>query len=219
MNHFLAISREVQKRIERFYGRDSTVIHPPVDVERFEPRGEQEDFFLIVSRLVPYKRIDIAIQAFNELGLPLLIIGEGRDRGRLEEMAKPNIEFLGRLSDGQVARYLSRCRALIFPGQEDFGIVPLEAMASGRPVIAYAGGGALETVAEGKTGLFFREQTVEAVRAAVEGFDHRLFDPSAISAHAAQYDRRLFKERMKGFVERKWEERGEQSWNSANMGK
>jgi len=203
VDHFVAISQEVQERIKRFYQRDSTLIYPPVDTERFQ-LANPEDYFLVVSRLIPYKRIDIAIQAFNALGLPLFIIGEGRDEKRLKAMAAPNINFLGRLADGQLTHYLSRCRALIFPGQEDFGLVPLEAMASGRPVIAYAGGGALETVVEGETGLLFSQQSAEALARTVEGFDDRRFDPPTIRTHAAKYDRERFKAQLMGFIEESW---------------
>lgn len=204
VDHFVAISQEVQERIKRFYKRDSTVIYPPVDTERFRAASTTEDYFLIVSRLIPYKRIDIAIQAFNDLDLPLLIIGEGRDEKRLKAMAGPKIEFLGRLPDGQLTHHLSRCRALIFPGHEDFGLVPLEAMACGRPVIAYAGGGALETVVEGETGLLFRQQSAEALARTVKGFDEQRFDPLAIRAHAANYDRQRFKTQLKAFIEERW---------------
>jgi glycosyltransferase involved in cell wall biosynthesis len=204
VDHFVAISQEVRERIKSFYERDSTVIYPPVDTERFHAASSPRDYFLIVSRLIPYKRIDIAIQAFNNLGLPLLIIGEGRDEKRLKAMAGPNINFLGRLPDGQLTYYLSRCRALVFPGQEDFGLVPLEAMACGRPVIAYAGGGALETVVEGETGLLFSPQSAEALAAMVRNFDDRRFDPLAIRAYAAKYDREKFKAQLQAFVEERW---------------
>jgi len=210
VDHFVAISQEVQKRIKRFYKRDSTVIYPPVDTERFQTASTPEDYFLTVSRLIPYKRIDIAIQAFNDLGLPLFIIGEGRDEKRLKAMAGPSINFLGRLPDGQLTYYLARCRALIFPGQEDFGLVPLEAMACGRPVIAYAGGGALETVVEGETGLLFSPQSAEALVRTVKNFDDRRFDPLTIRAHAAKYDLKKFKAQLQGFIEERWaqKERG-----------
>lgn len=204
VDHFVAISQEVQERIKRFYGRDSTVIYPPVDIERFQLTNSPEDYFLVVSRLIPYKRIDIAIQAFNDLGLPLLIIGEGRDEKRLKAMAGPKIKFLGRLPDGQLTYYLSRCRAVIFPGQEDFGLVPLEAMACGRPVIAYAGGGALETVVEGETGLLFSQQSAEALATTVRNLDDRRFDPPTIRAHAAKYDRKRFKAQLRDFIEKRW---------------
>lgn len=203
VDHFLAISQTVQQRIRKFYRRDAEIIHPPVDAQRFSPSSEREEYFLIISRLVPYKRIDLAVKAFSQLGLPLYIIGVGRDRSALEAMAAPNVRFLGRVNDDALAHYLSRCRAFIFPGEEDFGIAPLEAQAAGRPVIAYAGGGALETVVEGKTGLFFHEPTPEALADAVQRFDDTRFDPDAIRAHALCFDRAAFQRRFVNFVRTK----------------
>ena len=203
VDHFLAISHTVQQRIRKFYGRDAEVIYPPVDAKRFSPSAERDDYFLISSRLVPYKRIDLAVKAFNQLGLPLYIIGDGRDRHALETMAAPNVRFLGRVNDEALAHYLSRCRAFIFPGEEDFGIAPLEAQAAGRPVIAYAGGGALETVVEGKTGLFFHEPTPEALAETVRRFNDADFDPSAIREHALRFDRAAFQQKFADFVRTK----------------
>ncbi len=198
---FVAISEEVQARVGRFYGRDSTIIYPPVHTERFTPSHNHDDYFLIVSRLIPYKRIDLAVQAFNELGLPLWIGGDGRDRQSLEAMAGPNVRFLGRVPDEEMGSLLAHCRAFIFPGLEDFGIAPVEAMAAGRPVIAYAGGGALDSVVEGVTGTFFREQTPESLADAVRRLDDAAFDPLAIRAHAEQFDATLFKSRLQAFIE------------------
>lgn len=203
VDHFVAISETVRQRIKKFYRRDATVIHPPVHVARFVLEDSHDDYFLVVSRLIPYKRIDVAVQAFGLLGLPLKIVGDGRDRTRLEAMAKPNVEFLGRLPDRQVEQLLSRCRAFIFPGEEDFGIAPVEAQAAGRPVIAYAAGGALETVVEGVTGLFFREQTAESLAEAVAAFDEREFDSTVIRRHAHKFDRESFKSRLGAFVDEK----------------
>ncbi|MFH1704353.1 MAG: glycosyltransferase, partial [Nitrospirota bacterium] len=137
VDHFLCISKHVANRIKKFYRREAEVIHPPVDIKRFKLQNKKEDFFLIVSSFVPYKKINLAVEAFNRLGHPLKIIGAGPERKRLSAMAKSNVQFLGWQSDEVVADYYSQCRALIFPGEEDFGIVPLEAMASGKPVIAY----------------------------------------------------------------------------------
>ena len=203
VEHFVAISETVRQRIKKFYRRDALVIHPPVDVQGFQVRESHDDYFLIVSRLIPYKRIDLAVQAFNLLGLPLKILGDGRDRRRLEAMANSNIEFLGRLQDQQVGEYLSRCRAFVFPGEEDFGIAPLEAQAAGRPVIAYAAGGALETVVEGVTGLFFREQTAESLAEAVSSFDGKAFDGATIRQHAQDFDKEAFKDELRTFVDGK----------------
>jgi len=199
---FAAISREVQGRIRQFYGRESTVIYPPVRTDRFAPAaaGDQGDYFLIVSRLIPYKRIDLAVRAFNELGLPLWIAGQGRDQANLEAAAGPNIRLLGRVPDQELGPLLARCRAFLFPGLEDFGIAPLEAMAAGRPVIAYAGGGALDTVVDGVTGVFFREQSPRSLVEAVHRFQALQFDPQAIRAHAEQFDVKRFQARMQEFI-------------------
>ncbi|HDN79060.1 MAG TPA: glycosyltransferase family 4 protein [Chloroflexi bacterium] len=202
VDFFVAISQEVKKRIAKYYKRESEVIYPPVYTDRFQPSPEQDDYFLVVSRLIPYKRIDIAVEAFNRLGLPLLIVGEGRDRKALEAMAEPNVRFLGRVSGGELARLYARCQALIFPGREDFGIAPVEAQAAGRPVIAYAAGGALDTVIECETGLFFYEQTPEALSETVREFMRYsdAFDPEVIRANALRFDVSRFKERMQGLV-------------------
>ncbi|MGC9523279.1 MAG: glycosyltransferase, partial [Anaerolineae bacterium] len=175
--HFVAISSEIQRRICDYYDRSSEIIYPPVDVRRFSPAAAHEDYYLIVSRLVPYKRIDLAVAAFTQLGLPLVIVGEGRDRPALEAMAGPNVRFLGYLPDEALPDMLANCRAFVFPGFEDFGITPLEAQASGRPVIAYGAGGALDTVVEGVTGTFFDEPTVASLREAIERFDPEGIDP------------------------------------------
>lgn len=200
---FVAISDEVQARIGRLYGRDSAVIYPPVDTGRFNPVQDHDDYFLIVSRLIPYKRIDLAVRAFTELGLPLWIAGNGRDRESLEAIAGPNVHFLGRVPDEELGTLLARCRAFVFPGLEDFGIAPVEAMAAGRPVIAYAGGGALDTVVEGVTGTFFHEQTPESLAQAVCRFDEASYDPAAIRAHAEQFDVKKFKAHLQAFIEQK----------------
>jgi glycosyltransferase involved in cell wall biosynthesis len=199
---FAAISTEIQQRIERLYGRKSVVIYPPVDTGRFVPAESHDGYFLIVSRLIPYKRIDLAVQAFNDLGLPLWIGGDGRDRARLEAMAGPNVRFLGRVPDADLAPLIARCRAFVFPGLEDFGISPVEAMAAGRPVIAYAGGGALDTVVEGVTGTLFREHTPEALASAVYRFDEMAFDPEAIRTHARRFDAAVFKAQLQEFIEK-----------------
>jgi glycosyltransferase involved in cell wall biosynthesis len=198
---FVAISGEIQKRIERFYGRDSEVIYPPVDTKRFTPAEQHDDYFLIVSRLVPYKRIDLAVQAFTELGLPLWIGGDGRDRASLEAMAGPNVRFLGYVPDDELGQLMAGCRAFVFPGLEDFGITPVQAMAAGRPVIAYAGGGALDYVLEGRTGTFFHEQTPGSLADAIRRFDEAAFDPAAIRAHAGQFDTSIFRSRIRALVQ------------------
>jgi glycosyltransferase involved in cell wall biosynthesis len=197
---FVAISREVQDRIRQFYGRDSVVIHPPVDTHRFVPASTQDDYFLIVSRLVPYKRIDLAVQAFSDLGLPLWIAGDGRDRPRLEAMAGPGVRFLGRVPGEVLPDLYARCRAYILPGLEDFSIAPVEAMAAGRPVIAYARGGALDTVVGDVTGTFFSEPTAESLADAVRRFEALSFDPATIRMQAERFDTQVFTEKLSAFI-------------------
>ncbi len=201
VDHFAGISRAVQERIAKYYRREAVVIHPPVDTRQFAEEAQPQNYFLVISRLIPYKRIDIAIQAFNQLGLPLVIIGDGRDRARLERLAQPNIEFRGWLADGEVREALARCQALIFPGLEDFGLAPLEAQAAGRPVIAFAGGGALDTVTEGVTGHLFSPQTPEALADAVAHFDLSHFDPATIRQNAARFDVDQFKQQFTEFIQ------------------
>lgn len=211
VTHFVAISEAVRQRVKEAYGREAAVIYPPVDAQRFQPpptarpnlSSERGDYFLIISRLVPYKRIDLAVRAFTQLGLPLRIIGDGRDRRALEAMAGPSVRFLGRLGDEETRGYLERCRAFLFPGEEDFGIAPLEAQAAGRPVIAYARGGALETIVEGETGLFFREPTPQSLAEAVLSFDDGQFNPATIREHALRFDRAVFEQRFGSFVREK----------------
>ncbi len=220
VDHFIAISQFVQKRIETYYHRESDVIYPPVDTGFFSPTGENaEDYFLIVSALAPYKRIDLAIEAFNELGYPLKIVGEGQDSGPLQERARSNIEFSGWLSDSEVRSCYARCRAFIFPGEEDFGITPLEAQAMGRPVIALARGGALETVIPDKTfrkngfssssreafaptGVFFEEPSVEALIGAIRHFEsiEHQFDPPSIRDHARKFDSNVFTDQIRNRI-------------------
>jgi glycosyltransferase involved in cell wall biosynthesis len=218
VNYFVANSRNVAVKIERLYGRQAAVIHPPLNVELFQ-LGErrQEPYYLIVSALVPYKKIDIAVGAFNQLRLPLKIAGEGPMRTKLAKLARPNIEFLGWVSDQALAALYASCQAVIFPGEEDFGIVPLEAQASGRPVIAYGYGGALETVlplenAGLATGVFYRESTVESLVGAVCQFQknrHR-FEPAAIRRHACQFSRDRFKVQIDDYIAARLREHSEE---------
>lgn len=208
VDEFIAISRTVQTRIRKYYRRDSQIIYPPVRTDYFAteaaalPSATPEDYFLIVSRLIPYKRIDLAVQAFNALGLPLRIIGDGRDREALQAMARPNVQFLGRLPDEQVRQQMARCRAFLFPGEEDFGITPLEAMAAGRPVIAYAAGGALDTIDEGRTGLYFREPTPDSLAEAVRRFEQQSFDPNVLQEHARRFDVAVFQRELDATLQR-----------------
>jgi len=206
VDHFVAISQTVRQRIAKHYRRDSTIIFPPVDTARFAPSAKIEDYYLIVGRLVPYRRIDILIEAFNRMARPLLIAGSGRDRERLESLAGPTIQFLGRVPDAELPDLMARCRAFMWPGDEDFGISPIQAMAAGRPVIAYASGGALETVIPGQTGALFTEQTAEAIIEAVEQFDPQSLAPADLASFAAQFDTAVFERKLQDFVAQKQEE-------------
>ncbi len=206
VDHFIAISDEVRRRIAKVYRREATIIYPPVDTERFEPANKTDDYYLFVGRLVPYRRLDLLIEAFNQLDRPLYIAGSGRDRERLEALAGPGVRFLGFVDDANLPDLLARCRAFMWPGEEDFGISPLQAMAAGRPVIAYAAGGALETIVPGETGAFFDEQSVPAIIDAVESFDTESVSPAKIRRHAEQFDTRVFKQRMDEFVSQKVDE-------------
>ncbi len=203
VTEFIAISEEVRRRINRHYRRAADMVYPPVDTEQFQLSETSEDFYLIVSALVPYKRVDIAVDAFNKSGQRLIIAGTGPESGRLRAMAGPGIEFLGWQTDDQLARLYARCRALIFPGVEDFGIVPLEAQASGKPVIAFGEGGALETIVDGVTGTFFREQTPESLRDGVERAALIKFNPAEIRRHALQFSRTNFKQKIGRSIEDK----------------
>ncbi|HEX9544055.1 MAG TPA: glycosyltransferase [Pyrinomonadaceae bacterium] len=200
-DYFIANSQAVAKRIKTFYGRDSIVIPPPIDVSRFQPDTVQGDYYLVLSRLVPYKRIDLAVAACTKLNRKLLVVGDGPDRARLEKIAGPSVRFLGRQSDEAVARYAARCRALLFPGEEDFGMTPLEVNAAGRPVIAFRAGGALETVVEGRTGLFFDRPESDSLIQAIEEFELRNWDSQLLRSHAAKFDRAVFSNRLMGFLQ------------------
>jgi glycosyltransferase involved in cell wall biosynthesis len=204
VTHFVAISRTVQERIRDCYGRESEVIHPPVDTDFYTPGLEaREDFYLCVSALAPYKRIDLAIEACNRLKRRLLVIGSGQEARRLRALAGPTVEFLGWQSDEVIRDHYRRCRALLFPGEEDFGIVPVEAQACGTPVIALGKGGAVETVTE-RTGVFFAEQTPEALIAAIESFerDAGRFDVGEMRRQALKFRAQRYEEEMLGLIER-----------------
>ncbi|ABY93544.1 glycosyltransferase family 4 protein [Thermoanaerobacter sp. X514] len=204
VDYFIANSSAVARRIKKHYRRDAVVINPPVDTNFYTPKDEDEDYFLIVSRLVEYKRIDIAIEAFNDLGLPLIIIGDGPERSKLQKMAKSNIRFLGRLPDEEVKEYYAKCRAFIFPGEEDFGITPLEAQASGRPVIAFGKGGVLDSVIDGLTGIFFKDQNKESLKEAIKRFEKIDFSKETIRKHAEKFDVKIFKKKIYDFIINKY---------------
>ncbi|HTI14216.1 MAG TPA: glycosyltransferase [Dictyobacter sp.] len=205
VDHFIGNSPVVVDRIRKYYRREAAYIPPPVDTARFpfDPTVATGNYFLLLSRLVPYKRIDLAIEACNRLQLPLVIIGGGRDEARLKQMAGPTIRFMGRLSDEEVIQYFIHCRAFLFPGEEDFGITPLEAQACGRPVIAYGAAGALASVVNGVTGMFFHEQTVESLVEVLASFNERMFQPQTIHDHALEFDTTRFRQRMMQFIEQK----------------
>lgn len=211
VDYFIANSQNVAKRIWKHYRRESVVIHPPVRCKLFNLSDIDEDYFLILSRLVPYKKVDLAVKAFNELGLPLVVIGDGVEREKLESIAKDNIKFLGRQPDSVIKEYYSKCRAFLFPGDEDFGITPLEAQASGRPVIAFGKGGALETVVENETGVFFGEQTADSLKDAVKRFENIKFDKQIIRRHAEEFDEEIFKDKISNFINSKYDEFKENS--------
>jgi glycosyltransferase involved in cell wall biosynthesis len=206
VDHFIGISTHINQRIRKFYRREAALIHPPVEtapLARAAAGAGDDGYFLIVARLIPYKRIDLAIQACNLLRAPLKIIGDGRDRARLQAMAGPTVEFVGSVDDTAKLRYLQRCRAFIFAAEEDFGIAPVEALAAGRPVVAFAAGGALDVVVEGKTGLFFHRQDPQTLAEALARVTDHAWDPLAISAHASQFDTGAFKTKLRQFVEEK----------------
>jgi glycosyltransferase involved in cell wall biosynthesis len=192
VDHFITISKHIAAKIEKQYKRQAEIIYPPIKVDDFKIADEVEDYYLIVSRLRPYKRVDLAIKAFNNLKLPLKIIGSGSELSKLKKLANNNIEFLGELSDEKRNYYLSHCKAFIYPQIEDFGITALEAMASGRPVIALRAGGALETVQEGVSGVFFDEQTWESLAHCILRFDDKAFDPTLVRAQAMKFDEEIF---------------------------
>jgi glycosyltransferase involved in cell wall biosynthesis len=202
VGHYVGISEVVRERIQRFYGRKSAIIYPSISVDSFEPADDVGDYYLTASRLIPYKRIDLAIEACNRLKLPLKVVGDGRSRAALERLAGPTIEFLGKVDDPTLRRLYARCRAFIFPGEEDFGLTPIEAQASGRPIVAYGRGGTLETIVAGETGVFFPEQTAESLAEALARFDHRAFDPRRIRAHARDnFDISVFRQRFLAYAE------------------
>lgn len=205
-DHYLTISETVKVRIKKYYGREAKVIYPPVEVEKFRSKGKGgscrpgllKGYFLVVSRLVPYKRVDIAVEAFNRLGLPLVVVGEGAEGKRLKRMAKSNIVFTKRLTEPELISYYQGCQALVFPGEEDFGLVLVEAQAAGKPVVAFKGGGALESISDGQTGLLFSPQTPEALVEAVNEFGSEIFPPDHCLSNAQRFDAKRFE---KAFLE------------------
>jgi glycosyltransferase involved in cell wall biosynthesis len=203
VDSFVANSTTVAKRIRRFYGAESAVIHPPVDTTAFSiaPSSELGDYYLMAGELVSYKRPDLAVRAFNEMKLKLVVIGGGEMLDEIRSLAGPTVTVIGSQPFDVLRQHYARCRALIFPGEEDFGMVPVEAMASGRPVIAYGRGGATETVVDGVSGTFFAEQSVEAISSAVKRLADLDLDPADIAAHADQFGRAQFFRKMQGHID------------------
>lgn len=203
---FFANSMNVRQRITKYYRRDSIIVHPPVNTESFSVAPTIGSFYLTGGRLVAYKRFDLTVRAFNRLGIPLKIFGDGPEEQRLREMARSNVEFLGRVTHDEMKKLYQSCIAFIHPQEEDFGITPLEANASGRPVIAYAAGGALETITSGVNGVFFNEQEWESLADAVIRFKPEEFKPETVCEQAKRFDVEHFKQRFGAEVERAWHE-------------
>jgi len=204
VGHMVSISQETAQRVRQIYGRETSILYPPVDCARFRPAPKREDFYLLAGQLTPYKRPELAVEAANRTGRRLIVIGEGEMMGRLRAMAGPTVSLMGWQPDDVLADHYARCKALIFPGEEDFGIVPVEAMASGAPVVALRRGGALDTVVDGKTGAFFDEPSVASLIGALDRFDAvggRL-DTDAIVAHAKKFDRTVFEEKLSALIGR-----------------
>lgn len=210
VDHFVANSENVARRIAKHYRREADVVYPPVATDDFFVSAQHDDFYLMVGQLVGYKRADLAVKAFTRSGRRLVVIGEGDEMHKLRSIAGRNVDFLGRQPFEVLRDHYSRCKALVFPGEEDFGIVPVEAMASGRPVIAYGKGGVLETVVDGKTGIFFHEQTESALMEAVVRFEGMLshFRPEEIRAHAINFGQTRFRSEISKVIQTQLQKHG-----------
>jgi glycosyltransferase involved in cell wall biosynthesis len=202
VDRYIANSNTVADRIRKFYRRSSEVIHPPVDTKKFKVSDKVEDYYIMVTRLAPYKRLELAVEACSRLNLPLKIVGSGRYGQTLQKIAGPSIEFLGKVSDDELVGLMANAKAYIMPGIEDFGIAPVEANACGRPVVAFAGGGALDSQIEGKTAVFFYEPTTESLMEALQKMEGMEFDPRIIRHHAEKFDAENFKYKMQDYINR-----------------
>jgi glycosyltransferase involved in cell wall biosynthesis len=206
VDRYVAISSAVASRIRKYYRRDSEIIYPPVDTAQFPSAGPSGNYYMTAGRMTPYQRKDLVVDAFRDLGRPVKIVGDGRDRARLQARATPNIEFPGWVDDRELRDLYANCRGYLFPGEEDFGIAPVEAQAAGKPVIAYAAGGALDTVIDGETGVHFARQTPRDLADAVRRFETLTFDPDRIRLNAQRFSSQVFRERFPTFVERAYQE-------------
>ncbi len=207
VDKYIANSSYIKSKIDEHYQRESNVIYPPVHCETFEPvKNPSADFYFSAGRLIPYKKFDLLVEAFNKSGKKLIIAGTGPDLEKLKKLANNNVEVLGYVEDEKLKELYANCKGFLFPQMEDAGIVPLEAMASGRPVIAYNKGGSLDTMIEGKTGVFFEKQTVESLNKAIEKFEIMSFDPNFIREHAEKYDVEIFKEKIRSYVKKSYQE-------------
>ena len=207
VDHFIANSNTTKKRIEKYYSSPSTVIPPMINAKNFKIAKNTKGYFLAVGRLIPYKKFNLIVETFNQIGLPLKIAGTGNMENELRRKAKGNIEFLGYVDDKELTKLYSEAEALIFPQLEDFGITPLESMASGRPVIAYGKGGALDTVIDEKTGILFKEQTSLHLKAAIEKYQKlkNTFKPEELRKHAEEFDQKNFEKKFMKYLKEKWE--------------
>jgi glycosyltransferase involved in cell wall biosynthesis len=206
VDHFVAISEWVSQLISKAYGRSSTVIYPPVDVADFQPMRPRQDYYIAISRLVHHKKVDLIVRAFSQLGLPLIVVGEGSEYKHLAKLARPNVKLLGWQSVRQIQGLLGKAKAFVHAAEEDFGIAIVEAQAAGCPVIAYGSGGALETVVSGKTGVFFSQQTVESLMCAVERFEAvgQDFDISDLRWNASRFSKQRFQQEVIGLISGTW---------------
>lgn len=200
VDYFLANSSYTASRIKKFYNRDCEILYPPVDTDKFSHEG-YDDYYLMASRLVSYKRFDLAIEAFNQNGKNLVIIGDGTEFEKYKKMVKPNVKMLGKVSNEELAKYMNRCKGFIFPGKEDFGIVMAEAQAAGKPVIAFKGGGATDIVIDGETGILFKEQSIESLNNAVKICEKKEWDNNFINSNAKRFDKKIFNQRLKQIIE------------------